>query len=94
MTRLVRQYRDSRRLYKHHRAPVHGFARKFTAEDLALLAETDRVHGTPSGPPTKRLVQRAFEVFGDVRYVRLATILVSHLYNLRAAVGYRVRRVS
>jgi transposase InsO family protein len=38
-------------------------------------------------------MQRAFEVFGDVRYERLASISVAHLYNLRHAAGYEARRL-
>ena len=67
VTRLVRQYRSRGCLRKNYQTPAHGFARKFTAADRGLLAETDRVHGTLSGPATKRLLQRAFGVFGDRR---------------------------
>lgn len=42
-----------------------------------------RLHGTLSGPATKVLLQRAYSLFGDPRYQRLATLSVSHLYNLR-----------
>ena len=45
-----------------------------------------------SGPATKHLMQRALLVFWDTRYARLAFISVAHLYNLRAAAGYRSRR--
>ncbi len=41
---------------------------------------------------TKRLLQRAFEVFRDRRYARLATLSVSHLYTLRGSAGYRAQR--
>ncbi|MCC6473981.1 MAG: DDE-type integrase/transposase/recombinase, partial [Burkholderiales bacterium] len=80
------------RLAKRYAAPRAGFARKFTALDVALLAETDTLHGTLSGPATRCLMQRALAVFGDTRYERLATISVAHLYNLRLARGYQVRR--
>lgn len=46
-----------------------------------------------SGPATKVLARRAFARFGDTRYARLAEISVSHLYNLRASVGYRKHRL-
>jgi hypothetical protein len=55
------------RLARRHRPPLKGFTRKFTAPEVALLAETDPRPGTLSGPATKRLMQRAFEVFGDTR---------------------------
>ncbi|MFL6546746.1 MAG: integrase, partial [Candidatus Udaeobacter sp.] len=60
---------------------------------MALLAETDALHGTLSGPATNYLMQRAFEVFGDARYERLASISVAHLYSLRPAAGYEARRL-
>lgn len=92
VTRLVRQFLDRGGIAKRYRSPAKGFARKYTAADVALLAETDTLHDTLSGPATRHLMQRAFALFGDIRYARLATISVAHLYNLRAATGYRARR--
>jgi len=34
-------------------------------------------------------LQRAYHVYGDTRYERLATLSVSHLYNLRKSTGYQ-----
>lgn len=79
-------------LKKNYRAPVHGFARRFTDADVALLATTDTLHGTLSGPATRHLMQRALTTYGDARYARLATISNGHLYNLRQRAGYRERR--
>jgi transposase InsO family protein len=90
--RLVSRARRFGPLVKRYRAPVSAFARQFTAEDVALLAETDALHGTLSGPATKCLMQRALGVFGDARYARLATISVAHLYSLRTRCGYQARR--
>ena len=93
LTRLVRRYLDCATLAKRYRCPAHGFARKFSPADVALLAETDALHGTLSGPATKQLMQRAYAVYGDTRYQRLAGLSVSHLYNLRAQAGYQAKRV-
>jgi len=93
LTRLVRRYLDCATLAKRYRCPAHGFARKFSPTDVALLAETDALHGTLSGPATKQLMQRAYAVYGDTRYQRLAGLSVSHLYNLRAQAGYQAKRV-
>jgi hypothetical protein len=65
----------------------HRFAAKYTAGDIALLAEVDRAHGR--GPATRRILQRAQEQFGDQRYERQAKISVAHLYNLRTSARYR-----
>jgi len=92
LTRLVGRAVRGQRLVKRYRAPKKGFARKFSARDVALLAELDALHGTLSGPATKCLLQRAVRLFGQRRYERLASISVAHLYNLRRARGYRARR--
>src|SRR3990170_4369509 len=92
LTRFVGRVLAGETLAKRYAAPEPGFARKFTAADVALLAETDALHGTLSGPATRCLMQRAVAVFGDARYERLAAISVAHLYNLRRARGYETKR--
>jgi transposase InsO family protein len=93
VTRLVRQYRQDGTLSTRHGPPQHGFHRRFTATDVALLAEIDALHSTLSGPATKKLMERALLIFGDARFERLAGISVSHLYNLRGGTQYqRMRR--
>jgi hypothetical protein len=67
----------------------HSFQARYTAEDIALLAEVDRVHERLSGPATRRILEREYEPFGQQPYERLAQISVSHLYNLRASARYR-----
>jgi transposase InsO family protein len=80
-------------LRKQYRAPVHAFARRYTAADVALLAEVDRAMDTLSGPATACVLRRQRDVFGDARFARLGSISVAHLYNLRASAGYRAQRV-
>ena len=58
---------------------------QYTVADVALLAETDALYDTLSGPATQNLLQRALLVFGDTRTARLASISVAHLYHLRGA---------
>lgn len=92
LTRLVGRCRHGVPLRKRYRAPQVGFARKFTAVDVKLLAQTDALHHTLSGPATRCLLQRAYTVYGDARYERLATLSVGHLYNLRRQAGYQATR--
>ena len=93
ITRLVRRYRQEGTLSTRHGPPQHGFRRRFTATDVALLADMDALHSTVSGPATKKLMERACHLFGDARFERLAGISVSHLYNLRGGTPYqRMRR--
>ena len=75
------------------RAPVAGFYRRYTEADVRLLAHTDTLHDTPSGLASKCLFERAWQVYGDARYERLAGLSVAHLYNLRASPTYQQVRV-
>ena len=93
LTRLVRRGLSWTALAKRYAPPRQGFARKFTASDVALLAHTDALHGTLSGPATKILMQRAWQLYRDTSYERLACISVSHIYNLRAQAGYQAKRL-
>ena len=93
LTRLVAQYRDTHSLLLRERRSRTSFCRRYGAADIALLAETDRLHDTLSGPATKVLLRRALNLFGDTRFARLAHISVSHLYNLRAGEPYSKLRL-
>ena len=90
LTRLVKRGGERRPLIKRYRAPRVGFARRYNDADVRLLAQIDSLHGTLSGLATKKLMERAFHVFGDVDYERLATLSVGHLYNLRRRTGYEL----
>jgi transposase InsO family protein len=88
LTRLVKRGADRAPLLKGYRGSRTSFASVYTVADVLLLAHTDSLHGTLSGPATKKLMERAFSLFGDPRYQRLAAISVAHLYNLRQRKGY------
>ncbi len=90
-TRLVGQYRRNARVRRAQRT-TRPFRIRYTEADVRALAALDERHGTLSGPATKKLCERAFEVFGDQRYERLAKISVAHLYNLRKRTTYTRRR--
>jgi hypothetical protein len=93
LTRLIAQYLRSGRLVRRYRPSPTSYTRKFTPEDVVRLAELDSLHGTLSGPATRVLLERAAGLYGQSTYARLATISVSHLYNLRATHLYQLRRV-
>ena len=92
ITRLLRQYRTTGRLADHRRGPIRPFSRRYSRADIELLAEVDALHGALSGPTTRRLCARAYHLFGDRRFERLAGISNGHLYNLRRSTTYRQRR--
>jgi transposase InsO family protein len=90
--RLAARYLKHGRVRRGH-AAMGGFARKYTDADCRLLARTDELHGTLSGPATKKICERALILYGQAEYARLASISVSHLYNLRRSRAYqRCRR--
>jgi transposase InsO family protein len=93
VSKLIAQYRDTQSLTPRKRVSRTSFVRQYTSEDVALLAQTDSLHDTLSGPATKVLLRRAVEHFGDARYARLCQISVSHLYNLRRSEPYRKQRL-
>lgn len=98
MTRLVTRWQRNRLaevpLAKRHSAPTAPFARKYTPADIGLLVEMDKAHEDVCGPAIAHLLQRAYHAYGDPRYERLATLSVSHLYNLRKTAGYQAQRKS
>ena len=98
LTRLVRQWEGNRLapapLAKRYGVPTAPFARKYTPSDVALLVEMDRANEDVCGPAIVHLLARAYSVYGDARYERLAKLSVSHLYNLRKSTGYQAQRVS
>jgi transposase InsO family protein len=93
LTRLVKRSGAERApLLKRYRGSRTSFSSLYTGADVLLLAHTDSLHGTLSGPATKKLMERALRLFGDRRYERLAAISVAHLYNLRQRSGYQRHR--
>lgn len=87
ITRLTKQYRETGRLVRRQRT-TNGFSRRFTDDDIRLLAAMDKRHSTPNGLTMKKLCERAYTVFGQNEYQRLASISVAHLYNLRKSSDY------
>lgn len=63
----------------------HKFPKKYTREDISLLAETDKAHERLSGPATKKILKRQYEIFGEQGFERLSRISTGHIYNLRKA---------
>jgi transposase InsO family protein len=92
LTRLVKRGEERAPLTKRYRGSRTSFVRTYTSADVVLLAATDTLHGTLSGLATKKLMERAYRLFADTRYERLAVISVAHLYNLRQHTGYQRQR--
>ena len=67
------------------------FQRHYTAADVQLLASVDEAHERLSGPATRQILKREFEVYGKAEFERLARLSVGHLYNLRRSPRYGLR---
>jgi transposase InsO family protein len=90
VTRLISRYTASgqvrRTVYRRRRFPE-----RYTRADIELLASADEAHETLSGPATRRILEREYQLYGKQEYARLASISVAHLYNLRQHPRYRER---
>jgi len=88
VSRLIAEYKRRGRLkkteYRRHRFP-----RKYTPSEVGLLARTDELHGWLSGPATKKVMEREYEVYGQAEFGNICRISVAHLYNLRKSDIYR-----
>ena len=93
MTRLVGMYlrgdEVKPKVYRRQR-----FRKRYTREDIELLAAVDEAHETLSGPATQKILQRAYYDFRDPQYQRLAVISVAQLYRLRQSRTYRQLRIA
>ena len=88
VSRLIAEYKRTGRLrrmqYRRHRFP-----RKYTPSEVGLLARTDELHGHLSGPATKKIMEREYEVYGQADFGNISRISIAHLYNLRRSNIYR-----
>lgn len=88
LTRLIKKKRKFGKVFADKTAR-HKFPKIYTPEDISLLSKTDEAHSRLSGPATKRIFQREFNVFKKSEFARLKNISVSHLYNLRGTRQYQ-----
>lgn len=93
VTRLITAYQRTGRV-KAAQYARHRFAARYTKADIELLAYVDKAHGNLSGPATRRILQREYEVYGIGAYERLAGISSAQIYRLRATAAYRKRNAS
>ncbi|MBM3815312.1 MAG: transposase family protein [Acidimicrobiia bacterium] len=87
VTRLIGQYLRTgdvvAKPYRRSRFPA-----LYTKTDIELLAKVDEAHQRLSGPATKRILQREYQVYGAPAFKRLSAISPSHIYNLRKSTTY------
>jgi hypothetical protein len=82
LTRLIGQFtRTAKSRSTCGRRP--RFESRYVKADIELLAQVDEAHDTLSGPATQNILYREFYEFADLRYERISSISVAHIYNLR-----------
>jgi len=88
VSRLIGAYKRRGQLKK-ALSTRHRFPKRYTPRDIALLAKTDELHDCLSGPATKKIMEREWDVYGHSDYQTICRISVAHLYNLRQSHLYR-----
>jgi hypothetical protein len=64
------------------------FPKVYTADDIALLLEVDNAEQRRTGGAVLKTFSDMYIKYGDTRFKRLASISVSHIYNLRSTRQY------
>jgi transposase InsO family protein len=87
LTRQIAQYRKTGevRIKEYER---NKFKKKYTPQDIQLLAQTARLHDSPNGAALKKTLERMAREYGQEEYLNIAHISVSHIYNLKKKVPY------
>lgn len=67
----------------------YTFAKVYVNTDIALLAQTDKLHDYPNGAALKRILKRMATEYRVAEYGKIANISVSHIYVLRHTRDYR-----
>ena len=88
ITRLIAKKKKVGKIVVNNRTR-HRFPRVYTPEDVARLIETDNAHNRLSGPATKKILEREWQVFKNEKFRRISEISPSHIYNLRATRQYQ-----
>ena len=82
ITNLIAKFRDTGEI-KREGYERHKFEKKYSSDDIRLLAHTMELHSYPNGAVVKQILKREAEKYGQEKYKRLSEISVSHIYNLR-----------
>ena len=92
ITRLIARWRE-RGVLEPRASRRRRFPRRYTPDDITLLARVDAAHEGLSAPAIRRILERECKVYGKTAYQRLAAISPSHIYNLRRTRAYREHHV-
>lgn len=88
--RLIKKKKDTNRILV-RQGNRNKFKKVYSSADVALLIKVDTAHQSLSGPATKDILKREYEVYGKKEYANISHISCSHIYNLRSTNQYRSR---
>jgi hypothetical protein len=60
---------------------VRGLLRRFPRAEIELPVSFDEAHGPLNGPPTRRILERAYQAYGRENYLRSASTSVASLLD-------------
>jgi len=86
MTRLVGQYLKNSEV-KEAVFRRNRFQSRFTQADIELLAKVDEAHETLSGPATRKILEREWEIYKHTGYERLANYTRTRAVQVAMASG-------
>lgn len=87
VTRLVKQYVKTGHI-RIKDFSRETFPKKYSLQDIQLLAKTDEIHNNPNGNSLKTTLQRMADLFCDTKFENIKNISVSHIYNIRKTKSY------
>lgn len=90
---LIAGYRKYGKISQEKRTQPQ-FGKIYTSEDIALLAEVADGYQHQNGRALKEVCREMLEVYGDKRFVRLAKISVSRLYDLKKTEVFKTKALT
>jgi len=88
VSRLIAEYKRTGRLKKVEYRDT-AFPASIPHQKLGYWPEQMNCMGGVSGPATKKIMEREYEVYGHAEFGNISQISVAHLYNLRRSNIYR-----
>src|SRR3989344_4532952 len=87
---LIAEYQEVGKIARKERTQPR-FQTRYTSEDIALLADVAEGYQHQNCKALKEVCREMLEVYGDERFVRLARISVSRLYDLKKTEGFKTK---
>ena len=90
---LLFAYRNAGKIARKERTQPR-YERVYTSEDIALLAEVAEGYQHQNGRALKEVCREMYEAYRDARFIRLARISVSRLYDLKKTEVFKTKALT